>query len=340
MRLHLRRLRVSPVLLVLIALTVALTFAQSSFLTVGNIGNLTLASSLIGIVTMGMLLLLVSGNFDLSVPGMVQLTSVLAAPLINHNGIAVGILASLVLGTVLGLVNGFVVTVLKVNSLIATLGSGLAFGGIALLATGSTPIPLNQLALTTFVNGKALGIPWPVYVFASVAVVTGWLLHFTVLGRQIRAVGTNVEAARYAGVRIERVRVVPFVVTGLYSAISAVLLVGSIASGDPSAAGTWSLDAIASAVVGGVSIAGGIGTVGMAVVGLLLINIIRNGFNLLNVDSNYEVVVTGIILVGAAAVDSVVRRRATRRPPTVPEGDRVSSVADPQVKYDDPLEGD
>ncbi len=318
------RLRSSPiwraapsyaVLLVLICLAVFLSLSTSTFGTVANLTNVLQQVSMVGIISMGMAMLLVSRNFDLSVGGIVVLSAVIGANVVNDAGVGAGVAVTLVCATLLGVVNGLIVTVLRVNSLVATLGTGLVYSGFALVVSGASPVVLEGRGLSDFMGDKVLEIPVPAIIFALVILFSTWLLHGTVAGRRIFAVGSNPEAARYAGIRVGPTVFLPFLVTGLYCGIASTILMGLLNSASPTTAAAWPLDAIAAAVIGGVSIAGGRGNIGMAVVGILLIGTVENGFNLLGVDPNYRGIFTGAVIVAAVAADQFLR---TRRAPSHP----------------------
>ncbi len=302
----------SAMTITLLVICVALAISRSHFLTASNIANVLEQVSMIGIIAMGMTMLLVSANFDLSIGGIVGLTGVLGAKVANSSDIGAGIAAVLVISIGLGVLNGLIVTRLRVNSLIATLGTGLAYTGIAFLISNNAPVSLNSQQLTNIVNTRLLGIGVPVYVFAAVVVLSAWLLHITVFGRQLYAVGANAEAARYAGVRVTAIRFLPFAITGAYCGIASLILLGLLSSGVPDAAASWPLQVVAAVVVGGVSIAGGQGTILMGVLGVLLIGVINNGLNLLNLPAGWQDITTGGVLVAAVAADAALRLRARR----------------------------
>lgn len=305
---------------VLVTVCAYLAVRSPQFSTTTNISNVLDQVSMIGIITMGMAILLVSANFDLSVGGMVGLATVITAKVMNEHGLVAGVAAGVGVAVILGAFNGIIVTKLKVNSLVATLGSGLAYSGLALLVSQSTPIPLADTTLTDFMNTKMLGISMPAYFFLGAILIASWFLHITVAGQQTFAVGANAEAARYAGVRVELIRFIPFVLTGLFAGVASIILTGLLGSGVPTAAASWPLQVVAGAVVGGISIAGGRGTIAMGVLGVLLIGVINNGLNLLNFDAAYQNIATGAILVAAVAVDSALQAFWRNRPPTPNDG--------------------
>jgi ribose transport system permease protein len=308
------------VFLVLLAICVALSLASNVFTTIENLGNVSEQVSVVGVTAMGMTLLLVSGNIDLSMGGQVALIGVIVALIANWASTPAGMAAGILVGLMLGVVNGLIVTRLAVNSLVATLGSGLAFGGLAFLLSGSQPIVLTDRSLQDLMNLRLVRIPVPAYLFAVVIAATAWFLHTTVGGRELFAVGANPEAARYAGLRVDRLRFIPFVIMGFFCALASLILTGLLNTADPGAGARLPLDVIAATVVGGVSIAGGRGTVFMAVVGVLLIGVVSNGFNLLGLDPNYQSIFSGLIIIVAVAVDSALQKRAARLSPAVLTG--------------------
>lgn len=303
----LSKLRYNGVLALTVLTIVGLAVFIPQFATASNLANVLQEASLVGIVTMGMAILLISGNFDLSVPGTVQLGSILLASTANKLGLAVGLIVVIAFGIVVGLINGLIVTRLGVNSLITTLGTGFVMTGLAFVVTNGSPIAFVDQGLNNTINATIVGFPVAGIMWFAVALAATWILHLTIMGRQIRAVGSNEEASRMAGVRVKLVRLVPFILTGLFSAVTAVIAAGLVNAGDPNVGATWSLQAIAAAVVGGVAITGGLGSVPMAVVGVALISLIHNAFVLTDLNSNFEQVLTGAILIIAVAFDVGVR---------------------------------
>jgi ribose/xylose/arabinose/galactoside ABC-type transport system permease subunit len=328
-RLSQARLHEYAVVFVLLALALYLSLTTENFLTYLNLSNVLQQVSTIGIIAVGMTVLLVTGNFDLSIGGIAALVGVSGVAAINTFGLVPGLAIGLGIGILLGAINGIAVVWLHVNSLVATLGSGLAFTGIAYVTTGSAPVPADDDGLQRIMTANVLTVPVPVLIFAAMVATFAYLLHFSVFGRQCYAVGANAEAARFAGIRVPLVQFVPFVLVGFLAGLAGIVLAGLLNSGQPSAAQSWPLGVIAAVVIGGVSISGGRGTVFQAVVGVLLIGLIDNGFNLLDFDPNYRSIFTGTIIVAAVALDSALRRRAQRRT-------RVSAPAETRRDRDGP----
>ncbi|MEV7398634.1 ABC transporter permease [Aeromicrobium sp. NPDC092404] len=319
---------------VLLAVCAYLAIRSPQFSTASNVSNVLDQVSMIGIITMGMAILLVSANFDLSIGGMACLSSVVIAKVANAEGVAAGVVVGVGVAVLLGALNGLIVTVLRVNSLVATLGTGLAYSGMALLLSNNTAITIESTSLSDFMSTRALGVSLPAYLFAAVIAVSAWYLHVTVAGQQTFAVGGNAEAARYAGVRVSLIRFIPFVLTGLFVGIASVILTGLLGGGVPTAAAAWPLQVVAGAVVGGISIAGGRGTIAMGVLGVLLIGVMNNGLNLLNFDAAYQNITTGTILVVAVAIDAALQASWRGRPAVVsdqPQGRPVVDTAPPHV---------
>lgn len=301
------------VFFVLAGLTLYLTVASENFLTYLNISNVLEQSSTIGIIAVGMTVLLVTGNFDLSIGGIAALVGVTGVSAINALGTMPGFAIAILIAALLGALNGVVVVWLRVNSLVATLGSGLAFSGIAFVVSDSSPVAAENDALRNLMAASVFKVPVPVVIFAVSAIIFSYILRISIFGRQCYAVGANPEASRFAGIRVPLVQFLPFVMVGLLSGISGMVLAGLLNSGQPSAAESWPLGVIAAVVVGGVSISGGRGTVSQAVVGVLLIGLIDNGFNLLDINPSYRNIFTGTIIVAAVALDSALRRRSDLR---------------------------
>ena len=223
------------VFLVLLAICAALSLISDVFTTIDNLGNVSEQVSVVGVTAMGMTLLLVSGNIDLSVGGQVALIGVIVALVANDVNTPAGIAVGILVGLLLGAVSGLIVTRLAVNSLVATLGSGLAFGGLAFLLSGSQPIVLVDRSLQNLMNLRLIRVPVPAYLFAVMIAATTWFLHSTVGGRELFAVGANPEAARYAGLRVDRVRFIPFVIMGFLCALASLILTGLLNTADPGA---------------------------------------------------------------------------------------------------------
>lgn len=316
----------NPVGFVLLAVVVALLITTPQFGRVSNLTNVLEQTALLGIIAVGVGLLLVSGNFDLSVGGQVALNGIVISKVANEAGLGAALAAGVVVGAALGLANGVLVVVFKINSLMATLGTGSVLSGCALLVSDTAPVLLIEYSLPDLVASKFLGIATPFWVYVAVIAVASWYLHITIAGRETYAVGANPEAARFAGVRVATVRMIPFVLVGVCTGLAALMLVGQVAAGLPDAATTWPLQVITAVVLGGISIRGGRGTIAMAVIGTLLIGVAKNGFNLLGLPGALQQIFIGSILVVALGLDEAVRRiQASRERRALQDDDESTS---------------
>jgi ribose transport system permease protein len=302
---HAQKLAVPSVLLIFVAY---LGISNPLFISLSNFTNIASSISPIAIVAMGMALLLISGNFDLSVGGVGALGVVAGSLIINHTNTATGILALLLMGIGCGAINGIIVTIIGVNSLVATLGTGFIWSGVAYVLAGSSPVILKSSILPDTITSAPAGIPVSVLITIGVIAFTFWYSH-TVGGFSLYAVGANREAARLAGIPVRLVSFIPFVLTGLFAGIASLVTMAFIGGGVPETGTDWPLEAIAAAVVGGISITGGEGSVFAAVIGMALIGVVQNGLVLLNINSNLQTVVLGVIIIAAVATDVEFRRR-------------------------------
>ena len=292
---------------VLLLLCVIATFSSNAFLTKANILNVLTQSSVIGILTVGMTFVILTGGIDLSVGSGIAAASVYLG-LQQDSGGFVMIVAALFGGLVLGTVNGLAITLGRVVPFIATLAMFSSARGLALLMSDNTPIAITNSTITDLGTKKLIGVPMPVYVFALVAIVAWVVLNRTAFGRHVVAVGGNAEAARASGIRVQRVTLAVYMISGLCVGIGAILLTGRLGSASPVVGNLYELDAIAAAVIGGTALSGGKGGIGGSVLGVLLFQVIFNLFNLLDVNTNLQAVMKGLIILAA-----VVLQRRTRK---------------------------
>jgi ribose/xylose/arabinose/galactoside ABC-type transport system permease subunit len=326
-----------PACIILMAL--AVTAVNARFLTLRNMTAILYGIAPVGIVGMGMALLLFSGRFDLSVGGIAALCAVTGARAINAYGLGAAIPVVILVGLLCGAINSFVIFRLKVNSFVATLGSGYAFSGAAAVISGQSPVSLTDLTLTDLLNHPIATVPAVIYLYGIVVLVTLWF-SYTVLGRSLFAVGANEDAARYAGVPVTLVSVLPFLITGVFCGIAGLVTVGYNAAGLATTGADWPLTAIAGAVIGGVSITGGEGSIIAAFIGMFLIGIVQNALVFINVDTNYQTIILGFVIVLAVATDVVARRRLTRIATGERNAGAIPASAATQSAPDDPAGAD
>lgn len=304
--------RVGP-LLALVALLAALSLAVPDFLGVRNLQGLLLSVTLVGTIAGTMMLVLAMREVDLSVGSIVALAGVLAAVTMGATGsVTLGVLAGLAGGTAVGAVNGALIAGFKVNSLIVTLATMEIVRGLAFLASGGESVAIPLQAFYALGAGGVLGIGWPIWSMLASFALFGLLLNRTVFGRNVLAIGGNPEAARLAGVPIARVRITVFALQGLVAAFAGIVLAARITSGQPGTSVGLELAVISACVLGGVSLSGGVATIGGVIVGVFIMGAAQNALNLLNVPTFYQYVVRGGILLLAVIAD---RLRQTGRPP-------------------------
>jgi ribose transport system permease protein len=293
-----------------VALFVTLAIASDAFLQKRNLLNILDQSAPAGIIACAIAICIIAGIFDLSTGAMFAVSAVVATKTANSVDPWLGLLAGCLAGLGLGVVNGILVHITRVHSFIGTLATSIVYRGVAIIVTGGLIVTVTDESFGTVGRESLFGAKYAVFVFAAVILVTSFLLHQTTFGRYVYAVGGNAEAARLSGVRVGLVRGACFALSGLCSGIAGVLAASRTSSAQADMGGGLELTAIAAAVLGGVSILGGEGAVWRAVLGILILTMIGNGFNLLGIDTTYQLVVQGGLILAAVAADQLLRRRA------------------------------
>jgi len=294
-------------LLVLCAVLWALT---PYFLTVSNLLNVAEQTSINAIVAVGMTFVIISGGIDLSVGSIVALSGVvLGTALQSGHALPISLAFALLVGLACGLGNGVLVSVGGLPPFIVTLGTMSIARGAALLYTEGRPVSGFDAAFRSLATGRAGFVPAPVIAMALVYAVAHFVLTRTTFGRYVYAIGGNEEATRLSGVSVRFHKTMIYGVSGLMSAIAAVILTARLNSAQPIAGMMYELDAIAATVIGGTSLMGGEGTLGGTLVGALIMGVLRNGLNLLGVSSFLQQVVIGAVIVVAVLLDTVLKRK-------------------------------
>lgn len=278
-----------------------------------NIANILQQNSIIGIVACGMMLMIIVGGFDLSVGSVGAMTSCVAAALIVNASTPVGIVVALLAGLAVGVLNGVCIAVIGMNPFVVTLGTQSLVLGLLFVTTQAKPVYGVPEAFTRLGLGRVGPIPNSFLFFLGVVVVVWALLRFTKFGHYIYAVGGNPEAARLAGVSVTPVIIGTYAIGGLLAGVAGILLLGQTGIGQPASATGWPLAAIAAVVVGGIPLSGGVGTVGRAVLGTLLLGVVANALNLNGVSAYWQPAVTGSVILVAVGIDSYQRRRRALR---------------------------
>lgn len=293
-------------LIALILLVVVIGIFSPEFRTPSNFLSLLRQSSINGLIAFGMTCVILTGGIDLSVGSVLALTTALCAGFIS-NGMPVGVamILSLILGTAFGAISGFMVTKGRLQPFIATLITMTVFRGLTLIYMNGKPISnLGSSSLLKFVGkGSVLGIPFPVILFIVVFIVFMFVLERTTFGRRVYATGSNAQAAKLAGVNINKTKLITYAISGCMAALSGLILLSRLGSAQPTLGDGYELDAIASVALGGTSMNGGRGRIWGTFVGVLIIAVLNNGLNILGVSSYYQDVVKGIVILIAVLSD-------------------------------------
>jgi len=308
----------------LVALVAGMSAIDAQFYGIINILNILRNASFLAIVACGQALVIIAGGFDLSVGAVVALASVVTAktmaavsailPGNNAVIIASGVAAGLGCGIAVGLVNGLCVAKLKVSGFVVTLGTMSATAGVGLMITSGIPVyGMPDVFVKGFGRAQVFGLPTAVYVAVAVVLVMMFAQQRTLFGRYVYAIGGNVDAAVVSGVLIQRHIVGTYVVSSVLAALTGILLTAQVGSGQASFGGDrMMLQSIAAAVIGGVSLRGGVGRVEIVTISALFLTILGNALNLLHIDSRLQPVFLGVIMVAAVALDELSQRRKSR----------------------------
>ncbi len=283
-----------------------LSFTVQNFFSTANIVGLMLSVAQIGMVACTMMLCLASRDFDLSIGSTIAFAGVLGAIILEHTqSITLAVGGGLLAGALIGAGNGVLIAYLRVNALIATLATMLMVRGLAFIVSHGQAVGIADESFINFGDARVFGVPLPVLVMIACFVVFGILLNHTVFGRNTLAIGGNPEAARLAGVKVERLRVWIFLLQGLVAAMAGLILASRITSGQPNSAQGFELDVISACVLGGVSLQGGKARIFGVLIGVMIMGTVENVMNLLDVDAFYQYLMRGVILLIAVLLDQL-----------------------------------
>lgn len=295
----------------LLVLCIFLSFMSDSFLTQSNLMSLLRQMTNNVFLTLGVMMCIIIGGIDISVGSVFALGGTVAAGMIAHYNlpIAAAIIIGLLAGALCGAFNGFFVAFVKVPAFIATMAMLNIARGISYLMTNAEPIRCTEKAFTRLGTGRLGIIPLPV-IYAVVWVVLIWLfLNKTRMGRYVYAVGGNIEAARFSGINIRVVQFTVHTMSGFLAAWAGIVMAARMYSGQPAVASGWEMDAVAASALGGVSLMGGSGSVVSAMIGVMIIGVLKNGLNLMNVNSFWQLIVQGLVVLAAVSADMVKQQK-------------------------------
>ncbi|MEK9910231.1 MAG: ABC transporter permease [Paracoccaceae bacterium] len=289
--------------MVIVAVIVALTTER--FLNPGNLSNLSLQVSIVALIAIGSTIVIFAAGIDLSSGSMVALLTMILAQFLKFMGIPLSLAVPMILivGGVLGLFIGIITAYGRIPSFITTLAGLIAFRGMALTFNNGSPIFSLDPALEPIFYGKLAGIPLPFFYLVFFYALAAFAMNYTKLGREIYAVGGNPAAALLTGINVRKVQATTFVIAGFMTAVGAILMSARLNSGSPNYGQTLELQAIAAAVVGGASLAGGRGNILATLMGAMTIVIVQNGLNLNAAPSSVQNIVLGLIILLAVGID-------------------------------------
>jgi len=296
--------RNSGILVGLLALCIVISIGSRSFLTYENIMNVLRQIAQNMFLASGMTMILIAGGIDLSVGATVGFVGVVVGTMIKSNiPIYVCILTCLVIGALLGSFNGFILSRTTLPPFIVTYALMTILRGATYVYTGGETVRIDNRNFIAFGTGYTLGVPNPVWYMAIVLIIVFIILNKTKLGRHIYAIGGNQKAAEFSGINVRHVRMFVYIFSGIMAALAGVVLAARSYSGQPTAGNGAEMDAIEATVLGGCSMAGGYGFIGGTIIGALIIGIMNNGLNLMRIDSYWQFIAKGVIVLVAVYVD-------------------------------------
>jgi len=294
-------------------LALILSLSNEYFLTAGNISNVLLQTAINGVLAIGMTFVILTRGIDLSVGSVVALTGIVSASLATSSATAglpgapypfyLALAAGLLVGIACGAVVGVIVSRFSVPAFVATLGMLSAARGLTLIYGGGRPVPALTPEYRWIGTGNLFGLPMPVVLLAVVFIISWWVLNRTRFGRYIYAVGGNPHAAKTSGIDVTRIRFIVYVISGGLSGLAGMMLAARTGSALPQAGIAYELDAIAAVVIGGTSLSGGVGRITGTLIGALIIGVMNNGLDLMGIQSYYQQVLKGALIVGAVMLD-------------------------------------
>ena len=296
--------------LTLIALFVGLWIASPHFLTETNLSSVVRQTAVINIMALGMTMIIICGGIDLSVGSILAMGGLLGAMAMEKGApIPIGVAAGIVTGMACGFTNGFLTTRLRINPFIVTLGTLGIIRGLALIISNGLPVHQLPKGFAYLGEGTVLHVPFVLFVLIACAAIVHIILEHTKLGRYAFAIGSNSEAALYAGVNIGLVTVAIYTLGGMLTGLAGMIEASRLMTGQPTAGQGYELQAIAAVVIGGGSLRGGEGTVTGTLVGALIMGLLANGSDLLGISPYLQQAIIGAVIILAVAIDELRKRR-------------------------------
>jgi ribose transport system permease protein len=291
-------------LLGLIVLCLVISIITPRFLTVTNLRNVLTQVSVNAVIAAGMTFVILTGGIDLSVGSILAICGAIAAVIVKSGGnVFLAVIAALVIGALIGLANGLIISKGKIQPFIATLATMTVFRGVTYVYTAGTPVSGLSQGFMVLGNNKILGIPIPVLVMIIIFAASFYILTQIRYGIYVYALGGNEDSSRLSGINTQRIKTMVYVISGIMAAISGIIVTSRIGSASPNAGSGFELDAIAAVVLGGTSLSGGEGSIMGTIIGAVIIGVLNNGLNLMNVSPFYQLIVKGLVILLAVLVD-------------------------------------
>lgn len=293
-------------LIAFVVLAMIISFLSPYFLKTDNLINVLMQASINLIIALGMTFVIATGGIDLSVGSIVGLSGMGMALMLNHGvNLPLTIIITLVFGVLMGTVNGLLITRVGLPPFIATLGTMSIYRGITLIVNQGKPAYGLSAQMLKVISGRLGSIPIPVIIAFISAGIAFFILTRTIIGEYTLAIGGNKEAVRLSGIPVARYLTIVYAISGLMCSLAGIVLTARLTAAEPIAGQGYELDAIAATVIGGTSLSGGVATIFGTVIGALIMSVLRNGLNLLNIQSYYQLVAIGVVIVIAVAIDKI-----------------------------------
>lgn len=297
------------ILIFLIVLFVVLSFSSPYFFTIGNLTTVLRQVAVVGIITVSMTMIILTGGIDLSVGSMLGLYAVILAKLmVQGTNMILAIIITLVVGTILGLFNGFLINEINISPLISTLGTMTIFSGATYILTGGEGIFGFPSQFSFIGQGYVWNVPVPIIILVFVYAFGFFVLNNTRYGRYLYGIGANEKASILSGVNVKKVKYIAYAMSGLLSSLASVVMLSRVNSALPNLGSGLEFDVVTAVVLGGISVNGGEGKLQGVVIGLLIIAILSNGMVLLGVGNYFQTVVKGLVLLIAVGIDNISKK--------------------------------
>lgn len=301
-------------ILTLLALCILMSLLSDKFLTSGNIINVLRQASQIGICAIGMTMVILLGGIDLSVGSVQGLAGVAAIVALNRtDSVCIAVLTGLAVGAAVGFINSLIITKMHITPLICTLGTMSIISGMALVTTNAVSFQATNKTYMQIGIGRIGAIPIPVMILLVLVIIFYFILNHTVYGRYIYAIGGNQRSAALAGIPVNKIIIITYTISGMLTGLAAVILSARMASGQPTAGTGFEMTVIAAVIIGGVSLSGGRGSLGGAMIGVLTLYVLTNGMVLMDVSSFWQDIMRGVLIILAVYIDERRKMQTTRK---------------------------